>query len=69
MTINRIISIWFFIGCLLCVYGILILAAGFNTHLTSGTPQVAMQTLHLQLWWGMGLLVLGAGYAIHFRPR
>ncbi|PYV80677.1 MAG: hypothetical protein DMG93_18360 [Acidobacteria bacterium] len=63
---TKMISIWFFIGCLLTLYGGLILAASFQTH---STPAVAMQNLHLQLWWGIGLLAIGLFYAVRFRPR
>jgi hypothetical protein len=60
------IKIWFFVGILLTAYGVLILGAGiyglFNP------PDVAMQHLHLGIWWGALLLVIGALYTICFRP-
>jgi hypothetical protein len=28
-----------------------------------------MQNLHLQIWWGVGLLILGTVYTIRFFPR
>lgn len=62
------ISIWFFVGCLLALYGALILAAGLKSHSTEGSANIAMQNLHLQLWWGAGLLVIGLFYVIRFRP-
>jgi hypothetical protein len=63
------ISIWFFVGCLLTVYGVLILRAGIYNYSAASTPDVVMQNLHLQIWWGIGLLIMGAVYAIRFRPR
>lgn len=69
MTIKSMISIWFFVGCLLLVYGGLILAAGIRNYSAVSTPDVVMQNLHLQIWWGIGLLILGTVYTIRFFPR
>lgn len=69
MTTKSMISIWFFVGCLLLVYGALILLAGVGTPASTGTPAVVMQNLHLQIWWGIGLLLLGTVYIIRFFPR
>lgn len=62
------LSIWFFIGALLAVYGLLILIEGMRdfTRQTAATPTLAH--LHLQLWWGAGLLILGCVYLLRFRP-
>lgn len=69
MTIKSMISIWFFVGCLLLVYGGLILTAGIRHYSALSTPDVVMQNLHLQIWWGIGLLILGTSYTIRFFPR
>ncbi len=62
------IEIWFFLGLLLLVYGILILGAGFY-HLFNPPPaDIALRELHSDLWWGALLLVLGAFYCVKFRP-
>jgi len=63
------ISIWFFIGCLLSLYGALILFAGLRDFANAGATDVVLHDLHLQIWWGVGLLALGGFYAIHYRPR
>lgn len=62
------ISIWFFVGCLLTLYGALILAAGLQGRSNPSTNTAEMD-LHLQIWWGVGLLVIGLVYAIRFRPK
>ena len=60
------ISIWFFIGVLLVVYGVLIFGAGIYG--LSHPPQVVKAELHAGVWWGMLLLVLGGFYTVRFRP-
>ncbi len=62
------ISIWFFIGVLLLVYGLLIGGAGFYELSHPPEHPVVLYELHAGLWWGMLLTVLGAAYSWHFRP-
>lgn len=60
------ITIWFFVGILFVAYGVLILGAGIYGLFVP--PNVAMQHLHLGLWWGILLLAIGLFYSIRFRP-
>lgn len=62
------IAIWFFIGALLFVYGILILGAGIYNLFIPPTQQMALSELHPDIWWGGLLLVLGLGYCIKHWP-
>ena len=63
------VPIWFFIGALLLLYGILITGAGLYelwyppTHTT-----VVHAELHAGIWWGALLLILGVFYSVKFRP-
>ncbi len=61
------LSIWFFVGSLLTVYGLLILIAGIQDYANPAVGFV-LPGLHLQLWWGIGLLILGCIYLFYFRP-
>jgi hypothetical protein len=61
------IPIWFFIGALLAVYGVLILGAGIYG--LFHPPRVALANLHAGIWWGALLVVIGLGYVRAFRPR
>ena len=63
------ISIWFFIGVLLIIYGVLIFGNGTLEWIT-GTyaPGVQLTHLHMPVWWGALLGALGVVYAIKFRP-
>jgi membrane protein implicated in regulation of membrane protease activity len=65
---NRMISIWFFIGALMTVYGALILGAGLQALHAPVAADAFVAHLHLQLWWGMGMLALGIVYLVVFRP-
>ncbi len=63
------ISIWFFIGVLLVVYGAMIFGYGIY-ELISGNypPLVQMTYLHTPIWWGAMLAALGIFYLVKFRP-
>ena len=61
------VSIWFFIGMLLSVYGVLILGAG--SYEWNSPPPVVRADLHAAVWWGMLLIALGAIYVYRFAPR
>ena len=61
------IPIWFFIGLLLLVYGILCLGAGIEQ--ISNPPPTAFANLHATLWGGVILTLLGGSYVVIFRPR
>jgi hypothetical protein len=62
------ISIWFFIGVLLSVYGFLIAAYGLYEVVSGNLANVVLKELHTPLWWGSAMLILGLFYAIKFRP-
>ena len=62
------ISIWFFIGSLLSVYGVLILGSGIWEIFHPPEHPVALAHLHAAVWWGALLIALGALYVVKFRP-
>ena len=68
MTNSRV-SIWFFIGVLLLVYGLLILGAGLYELVVPPTRVVVLAGLRASIWWGALLLVLGGLYTWRFSPR
>ncbi len=61
------VSIWFFVGVLLFIYGVLILGSGIYG--LSHPPNVVLADLHAGIWWGALLIVMGAFYSIRFSPR
>lgn len=62
------VSIWFFIGALLLIYGVLILGASIYDLSNPAAHPVVRSDLHAGIWWGGLLLILGAVYSIKFRP-
>ncbi len=68
MTGDSHISIWFFVGLLLDIYGVLILAASLYALVYPPERQVVLAELHPGIWWGGLLMVLGAIYTYHFYP-
>ncbi len=64
------IPIWFFIGCLLAVYGVLITGAGIYEWLNPPPPEkmVKLWHYHADVWWGLGLVVFGLFYVVKFWP-
>jgi hypothetical protein len=63
------VSIWFFIGILLLVYGVLITGAGLYDLVSPPARTVVLAELHAGIWWGALLLVLGGVYTYKFSPR
>jgi hypothetical protein len=63
------ISIWFFVGALLLIYGFLILGAGLYEMVSPPEHPVVLSKLHAAIWWGGLLIGLGALYLVRFSPR
>jgi hypothetical protein len=64
---HHIIPVWFFVGVLLLVYGVMIFVSGL-TEWNSPPQGVQLTELHAPVWWGGLLIVLGAVYCLLFRP-
>ncbi len=63
---KHFISIWPFVGALLTIYGVLILASGIYDY---DKPTTVLAQYHAQIWWGALLLVIGLVYVIRFWPK
>jgi len=79
MQRSDMISIWFFIGALLLIYGVLICGAGIYDLVSPSAAAVAraeanlhwdgVDSLHPGIWWGGLLIIMGAIYTYKFAPR
>ena len=63
---HHIIPVWFFVGVLFLVYGVLIFLTGLVEW--SHPPNTVEAQLHAPVWWGLVLIVLGGLYCALFRP-
>lgn len=68
MSEKRAISIWFFIGVLLIVYGFLITGQGMWEMFNPPAHPVVLAEMRMNIWWGALLLLIGATYAGRFAP-
>lgn len=64
---QHMLPVWFFIGVLLFVYGIIILITALTEW--SHPPAVVLSSLHPGVWGGIILLLIGGFYVVRFRPR
>lgn len=64
---HHIIPVWFFVGALLGIYGVLILISGLREW--SNPPPTVLANLHAPVWWGGLLIVISAIYLYAYTPR
>ena len=64
---HKMLPVWFFIGALLLVYGVIILSVGVEEY--RHPPAVVLANYHASLWGGILLTLLGAFYTVKFWPR
>jgi hypothetical protein len=62
------IAIWYFIGLLLTVYGVLVLGAGLYDLLAGVKRDTVLAEVHIGVWWGILLLIVGLVYVYFFSP-
>jgi hypothetical protein len=63
------VPIWFFIGVLLAVYGLIIAVTGVYGWAHPPDKKVALWDLHADVWWGALLCLFGLVYVLKFWPR
>jgi len=61
---HHMLPVWFFIGIILAIYGVLIFATGL---LEYSDPPVA--NYHASVWWGVVLAIVGAIFTMKHYPR
>jgi len=64
---RHMIPVWFFVGIILLVYGVLILATGIYEF--SHPPATVLANLHPAVWWGALLVIIGGIYVYAYFPR
>jgi uncharacterized membrane-anchored protein len=64
---HHMVPVWFFVGVILLIYGVLILATGIYEF--SNPPATVLGYLHPAVWWGALLTVVGGVYVYLYMPR
>ncbi|HSW50804.1 MAG TPA: hypothetical protein VLH09_11550 [Bryobacteraceae bacterium] len=68
MPEKKPIAIWYFIGLLLTVYGVLVFGAGLYDLIAGVKRDTVLAELHIGVWWGILLLVVGLVYVYFYSP-
>ncbi len=64
---RHMLPVWFFIGAILLIYGILIFVTGILEY--SNPADTVLANLHAPIWWGAILTAVGAIFFFKFYPR
>ena len=64
---HHMIPVWFFVGVLLFIYGILILIQGVMEW--SHPPNTVLSNLHPTVWWSFVLIILGGIFGVKHFPK
>lgn len=64
---RKMIPVWFFVGFLLLIYGILIFVSGIVEW--SHPPDTVLASLHAPVWWGGLMMAIGGFFIALFRPK
>jgi hypothetical protein len=64
---HHMLPVWFFIGLLLIIYGVMILGQGVYD--VSHPCGVVLEGLHAPIWWGAIMAVAGLIFVQQNRPR
>ena len=63
------LSIWFFVGVLTLLYGMVLLPYGAYAWFGGHESPTVLSDMHPTFWWGLLLTIFGGFYSIRFRPR
>jgi len=64
---HHMIPVWFFVGVILLIYGVIILGEGIYEF--SSPPPTVLASTHPALWWGALLTVIGGIYVYLYMPK
>jgi len=63
----RMLPVWFFVGIILFIYGVIILATGIYE--LNHPPETVLAETHPAVWWGVLLIVLGGIQLYVHKPK
>lgn len=59
--------IWYFVGLILLITGLILVGAGIYSLIYPGSEQKVLSNLHPNLWWGILMVIVGLIYWIKNR--
>ncbi len=62
-------SIWFFVGVMTLLYGLVLLPYGAYAWFGAHEAPTVLHELHPTFWWGLLLFLFGGFYTLRFWPR
>ena len=62
---HRMLPVWFFIGIILTLYGVMIFAEGLYE--LSNPPGTVLESLHPAIWWGIIMVAVGLIFTVKNR--
>ena len=66
-TTPKMLSIWFLVGIILAVYGLILTGCGAYYHVHPELLTQKLGELNPSLWWGAGMTGLGALFLVFGR--
>jgi hypothetical protein len=64
---RHMLPVGFFVGVILLIYGVIILATG--NYEMSHPPATVLANLHPAIWWGVLLTAVGGIYVYTYYPK
>lgn len=62
------LSIWFFVGVMMLLYGLVLLPYGTYAWLANHEAPTTLHQLHPTFWWGLLIFLFGLFYTLKYRP-
>lgn len=57
-------SIWYFVGLILLIIGIIVFAAGIYDLINPVAQDIKLANLHTNIWWGALITIIGIIYTV-----
>lgn len=64
---HHMVPVWFFVGIILLIYGVIILGTGIYEF--SSPPPTVLASTHPAVWWGALLTLIGGIYVYVYMPK
>ena len=63
-TEKRMRSIWYFVGLIMLIIGIIVFVAGIYDLINPANQNIKLTNLHTNIWWGALIAIAGVIYLI-----